>query len=186
MNADSRWFTERKICAFCVYQRPVWIFSLLPIKSIYFAVSLLALVATIGPFLYFILVLCFRIYFLGLGLFGIYATLKRIRSEHIIVSENGIEYHTPWLIIETKWTSVEKISFYWHNGFRYECLLVDNSQTRIKKWSLPERYPPTPFRGMYSKTIFPISCYTENWRVSELGQQIKQYAPHLFEKEKSA
>ena len=154
-------------------------------KYIYLVVSLLALVATIGPFLYFIPVLCFRIYFLGLGLFGIYVTLKRIRSEHIIVSDHGIEYHTPWMIVETKWESIEKVSFFWHNGYRYECLLVDNSQTRIRKWSFPERYPPAPFREMTRKTIFPLSCFANNWRDSELGQQIKQYAPHLFEKEKS-
>jgi hypothetical protein len=154
-------------------------------KYIYLVVSLLALVATIGPFLYFIPVLCFRIYFLGLGLFGIYVTLKRIRSEHIIVSDHGIEYHTPWMIVETKWESIEKVSFFWHNGYRYECLLVDNSQTRIRKWSFPERYPPAPFREMTRKTIFPLSCFANNWRDSELGGQIKQHVPHLFEKEKS-
>jgi hypothetical protein len=154
-------------------------------KYIYLAVSLLVLIVTIGLFLYFIPVLCFRIYFLGLGLFGIYATLGKIRNEHIIVSENGIEYHTPWLIVETKWAGVEKLSFYWHNGFRYECLLVDNSQTRIRKWVFPERNPPTPFIGMYNKTIFPLSCFAENWRDSELGQQIKQYAPRLFENKQS-
>ncbi|MDL1910338.1 hypothetical protein FBQ81_06535 [Chloroflexi bacterium CFX6] len=150
-------------------------------KITYLGVSLLALVAFVGLFFYIIPVLCFRIYFLGLGLFGIYFTLKRMSSEHIVISENGIEYHTPWLIVETKWASVEKLSFYWHDGFRYECLLTDNSQTRIRKWVFPERYPPTPFIGMYNKTIFPISCFAENWRASELGQQIKQYAPQLFE-----
>lgn len=155
-------------------------------KTIYLGVSLLALVAFVGLFFYIIPILCFRIYFLGLGLFGVYFTLKRMPNEHIVVSENGIEYYTPWLIVETKWTSVEKVSFFWHNGFRYECLLVDNSQTRIRKWAFPERYPPTPFIGMCNKTIFPISCFADNWRDSELGQQIKQYAPHLFEKEQSA
>ena len=119
-----------------------------------------------------------------LDLIGLRQDLEALLKRKVdVVSENGIEYHTPWLIIETKWIGVEKISFSWHDGFRYECLLVDNSQTHIRKWSLPERYPPTPFMGMQYKTVFPLSCFAENWRDSELGQQIKQYAPHLFEKE---
>jgi hypothetical protein len=152
-------------------------------KYIYFVVSLLILVANVGLFLYiFPDILCFRLYFLGLGLFSVYYLIRKIRNEHIVVSEKGIEYHSPWLILVAKWESIEKISYYWHNGFRYECLLIDNSLTRIKKWSFPERYPPTPLEGFPHKTIIPLSCYADNWRNSELGQQIKQYAPHLFEK----
>jgi hypothetical protein len=114
-------------------------------KIIYLAFFILALSSVIGLFIYvFRGILWFQFYFWGLGLFGIYFIFQKMRNEHIVISDNGIGYHSPWIVVETKWESVEKISFYWHDGFRYECLLVDNSQTRIKKWSFPDRYPPTP------------------------------------------
>jgi hypothetical protein len=124
---------------------------------------------------------CALIYFAGLGIFTIFRTVHKILNEHIVISEKGIEYYSPWIIVETKWESIEKIAYYWHGGLRVECLLVDNSKTLIKKWSFPDRYPPAPFGGPFSqKTIFPLSCFADKWRDAELGQQIKQYAPHLF------
>lgn len=154
---------------------------------IYFAVSLLALVAFFGLFFYiFPKVHFLQLYLLGLGLLGIYNLVQKIRNEHIVVSEKGIEYYAPGVIFETGWKSIERISKYWHNGFRQECLLVDSSQIRMKKWSFfLGRNLPTPFGFTLKKTLIPLSGFSENWRDSELGQQIKQHAPHLFEKERS-
>ena len=150
-------------------------------KYLYAGLSAIVLVAFFLVVYYFRNAVCFSLYILGFGILSGYYTIHKIRNEHITISKNGIEYHSPWIIIETGWESVEKISHYWHDGFRYECLLVDNSQTRIKKWSFPDRYPPTPLEGFPHKTIFPLSCYAYNWRNSELGQQIKLFAPQLFE-----
>ena len=151
-------------------------------------VSLLSLIAILGFFLYiFPNILCFQIYLSGLGLLGIYNIIQKIRNEHIVVSEKGIEYHAPGVIFETAWKNIEIISKYWHNGFRQDCLLVDSSQVRMKKWSFfLGRNLPMPFGFTLQKTLIPLSGFSENWRDSELGQQIKQYAPHLFEKEKSS
>ena len=157
-------------------------------KYIYFVVSLLTLFAMIGLFFYiFPNILCFQVYLLGLGLFGLYNLLQTIRNEHIVVSEKGIEYYIPGVIFETDWKSIEKISIHWRYGFRHECLLMDNSQIRMKKWSFfLGRNLSMPFEFFTRKTLIPLSGFSENWRDSELGQQIKQYAPHLFEKEESA
>ncbi len=151
-------------------------------KYIYFMVSLLTLIAMIGLFVYiFPKIYCFQIYLLGLGSFSIYYIIQTIRNEHIVVSEKGIEYYSPGITVEAKREGFEKISFYWYRGIRNECLLIDNSQTRLKKWSYPARYPPTTLLESFrQKTIIPLSCFSNNWRDSELGQQIKQYAPHLF------
>lgn len=148
---------------------------------------MLLFIIILGVYLYiFRGVFCFQISFLGLGLVGIYFTLQKMRNEHIVIAEKEIEYHSPGIIIVTKWENAEKISNYWHNGFRHECILVDNSKIVIKKWSsFLGRTIPAPFESFSSKTIIPLSCFSENWRDSDLGQQIKQYAPHLFEKEKS-
>jgi hypothetical protein len=152
-------------------------------RYIYFVVSLLALVAFIELFFYiFPKVLCLQLYLLGLGLFGIYNLVQKIRNEHIIVSEKGIEYYAPGVIFETGWKSIERISKYWRGGFRHDCLVIDNSQIRMKKWSFfGGRNLPMPFEFVPKKTLIPLSGFSENWRDSELGQQIKQYAPYLFE-----
>jgi hypothetical protein len=156
-------------------------------KYILFVVSLLSLIAILGFFFYiFPDNLCFQIYLSGLGLLGAYNIIQKIRNEHIVVSEKGIEYFAPGVIFETAWKNIERISKYWHNGFRQDCFLIDSSQIRMKKWSFfLGRNLPMPFGFTLQKTLIPLSGFSENWSDSELGQQIKQYAPHLFEKEKS-
>lgn len=156
-------------------------------KRIYSITSLIALVVMISLFFYISRnIFCMQIYFLGLGLFSIYALFQKLKNEHVELTEKGIEYHAPGVIFETGWESIEQISNHWRYGFVHECLLVDNSRIRMRKWSffLGGRNVPTPAFSS-RKTLVPLSCFSENWRDSELGQQIKQYAPHLFEKEKS-
>lgn len=124
---------------------------------------------------------CLYVYFIGLGIINTFFIFQKIRNEHIVVLEKGIEYHSPGIIVEANWEDFETITFYWYQGARNECLLIDNSHTRLKKWSFPARYPPTTLlESLRQKTIIPLSCFSENWRDSELGQQIKLYAPHLF------
>ena len=136
----------------------------------------------IGMFLYLFPDITFiTYYFLGLGILGIYFSIVQVRNECIVVSERGIEYRSPGMIVEAKWEDIEAISQYWFHGFSNECLVVDNSKARIKKWAFPARYPPSPFGFSSRITIFPLSSFSDNWRDSELGQQIKQYAPHLFQ-----
>jgi hypothetical protein len=154
-------------------------------QYLYFGLSTIMLAIFITFFLYvFHADSHIYIYFLGLGLVGIFFTLHKILNEHIIVFEKGIEYHAPGVIFEMDWESSEKISTYWYDGFPTECLMVDNSQIRLKKWSFFfGRNIPTPIEIYSRKTLIPLSCFANNWRDSDLGQQIKQYAPHLFEQE---
>jgi hypothetical protein len=132
-----------------------------------------------GLFAYIARGTCILIYFLGAGTVSIFLLIYKNSQEHVVVSEKGIEYSRPGLILEAKWEGVSKVATYWHQGFRQECLLIDNSQVRIKKWSLGSI--PGPFEFVPRNTIIPLSCFSDNWRDSELGQQIKQYAPHLFQ-----
>lgn len=136
----------------------------------------------IGLFLYlFPGITLFAYYLLGLGILSIYFSIVQARNESIVVSENGIEFRSLGMIVETKWEDIEGISRYWYHGLPNECLVVDNSKARIRKWTFPARYPPSPFGFSSHITIFPLSSFADNWRDSDLGQQIKQYAPHLFE-----
>lgn len=107
-----------------------------------------------------------------------------IKKENLSVSEEGFEYEGPDFAFGTKWGNVTNISLGWHFPFKVEGVIVDKSLLRIRKMSFGviKRYPILGF----SQTVFiPLSCFSDNWRDSELGQQIKRYASHLFEKEKS-
>jgi hypothetical protein len=115
-------------------------------KYIYSTFWLLTLSVFIGFFLcIFPNLLCFQLYLLALGLIGIYNMIQTIRNEHVVVSEKGIEYYAPGVIFETDWKSIEQISKYWRNGFRHDCLVIDNSRIRMKKWSffLGEKFTHT-------------------------------------------
>ncbi|MFN8412886.1 MAG: hypothetical protein U0Z26_10895 [Anaerolineales bacterium] len=126
-------------------------------------------------------VFCVQIVFLGFGIFNINYMLRKLNEEHIEISQNGIEYHAPGIIFATNWEEIKSITKHWHNGGRHECLVVDNSKIRMKEWSFfYGRTIPQPFELPPRYTLIPLGCFSEDWRDSELGQQIKQYAPHLF------
>ena len=151
-------------------------------KRIYSTTLLIAFLAFSGLCFYLLQdIIYMQIFFLEFGLFSIYAVFQKIKNEHIVLAEQGIEFHTPGVIFETRWEDIKHISKYWHFGFVQECLVIDNSRIRMRKWY--GHIPAPIFSSM--KTLIPLSSFSENWRDSELGQQIKQYAPHLFEKEKS-
>jgi len=125
-----------------------------------------------------VIVLCLLIYFVILGIGNTIFISYRVIHEHIHVSETGVEYHSPLSIVEIPWSSFEKIAYGWHDYLRVEGLLVDTSRLHIKKSSLFDRRTFDPFSSR--KMIIPLSCLSDNWRESELGRQIKQYAPNLF------
>ena len=104
-----------------------------------------------------------------------------INKENIYVSEAGIIYDTPGMILEVKWQDIEKISHCWRFYTRQECLVVDQSKAKIKEWAiLYSNSYSHPFENYFQNIAIPLTSFSEHWRDSELGQQIKQYAPHLF------
>jgi hypothetical protein len=127
----------------------------------------------------------FNLFFLILLGFTIISAIYWIRKENIDISEEGIEYEGPDVAFRTKWENIEKISSGWYFPIKTEGMVVDKSQIRATKMAIGtiKRFP----LWVFSQDAFiPLSCFSENWRDSEIGQQIKQHAPHLFEKEISA
>ena len=108
---------------------------------------------------------------------------KNIISEKIVISDKGIEYHRLGLTFNTRWEYVREIDTKWFPPFQQEGILLDSDQIRITEWWTGNY---KPYGGLSGKSFIPLSKFSENWRDSELGQQIRQHAPHLFEKEKSA
>jgi hypothetical protein len=104
-----------------------------------------------------------------------------IRKENISVSDAGIMYDTPGMILEVKWEDIQKISHCWRFLIRQECLIVDQSRVKIKGWAIYANTYSRPFEKYFQSIAIPLTSLSDNWRDSELGQQIKQYAPHLFQ-----
>ncbi len=108
----------------------------------------------------------------------LWQALSCLYNERLFISDNGIEYYTFGLQISAPWNEVKELAFYGLPRGKKVGILVD---TKYKKarwfWYL---------LNVQNKAIINLTNFSDNWHDSELGQQIKQYAPHLFEKEKSA
>jgi hypothetical protein len=142
--------------------------------------SALSLVITVFVF-QFRKIPIFNLFLLALLGFTILSTIYWIRKENISVSEYGIEYEGPDFAFGTKWENIESISTGWYFPVKIEGVTADKSLIRVTKmaFGVTKRFPVWGF----SQTVFiPLACFSDNWRDSELGQEIKQYAPHLFEK----
>jgi hypothetical protein len=95
-------------------------------------------------------------------------------TEKIVVSPLGITLHLPGLHVLMKWEDVERISRSRTLGVSYEAIFAPKSKAVITGIQ--------SFGIFGEKVSINLFRYSENWRDSELGQQIRQYAPHLFEK----
>jgi hypothetical protein len=105
-----------------------------------------------------------------MGFVSIFFIIYKTFQEHIVVSEKGIDYSRPGLALGAKREGISKIATYWRQGFRQECLLIDNSQVRIKKWSLGSI--PGPFEIVSRNTIlFPYPALLITGVTPNLGDK---------------
>ena len=97
-----------------------------------------------------------------------------IKVVRIITSPAGIGLYSPGFELHTDWANLEKISSHAVLlGMRkYDCLLLRQPGTHKNTWWMS----PLTSQG---KIEIPLSMH-KDWRESELGQEIKKYAPHLF------
>jgi len=92
------------------------------------------------------------------------AMLGVIFNQRIVINHRGIDYRVGWVRIESKWVDMEKIASQW-DLFPTKGIVVP------KSGSIPL---------LLSMRFIPLSLFAENWRESDLGGHIQQYAPHLF------
>lgn len=97
----------------------------------------------------------------GWAILGI-AFLYDALFKKLIISESGIEYQAFLQRYSLLWNEVEEIP----RRFSFKILIGKSSNGKRKREISLYHFADNPFD-------------------SELGQQIKQHAPHLFEKEKS-
>lgn len=115
---------------------------------------------------YFFLPLSAFVFFIG-AIRNIFEYLQVIR-----INANDLYYRAFGYSVSVHWKNIKKIVQ--RGMLKYDCLIVDKSTEGVKIWFPGELWGT-------SETPIPISSFDKNWRDSDLGRQIKQYAPHLFQ-----
>lgn len=88
-----------------------------------------------------------------------------LSGQSITISPDGIFYYIrPFQKVQVGWDGFQKIgNFFFREGlFIKDPYLIANGKS-------------------FFITFIPLSIFAKNWRDSDLGQQIRQYAPHLFD-----
>ncbi|RJP55579.1 MAG: hypothetical protein C4583_00400 [Anaerolineaceae bacterium] len=117
---------------------------------------------------------CLLPYIILYEVYSIAESLFRVNYEKLLLSPTGIEYHAFSYMVYSEWGDLNRIG----NDPSYlrrktECIVTKSNNVKNR----------IPFRWLFRMertNCIPVSLFFENWRDSELGQQIKQYAPHLF------
>jgi hypothetical protein len=105
-----------------------------------------------------------------LALFMAYSAIQ-IR---LVISPNGIEYYQVGYGVRTSWDNVARIGEIPAGLIMAEGLILYEPALFVGKLFSGVKYIQT--RGQ----VIPLSLFKRDWVDSELGQQIKRYAPHLF------
>ncbi|MBI5935246.1 MAG: hypothetical protein HY867_16215 [Chloroflexi bacterium] len=109
--------------------------------------------------------------FFLISLYWVFRCFYRGYRESIILSEKGIEYNSFGYVVGVKWESMKRLGFRWDDNYRSTGVFASEYSVTKKIWS----------PNMFKEVFIPLSKFSNNWRDSDLGQQIKQHAPHLFE-----
>lgn len=93
-------------------------------------------------------------------------------TQKLILSSESITFQRIGLTVTVKWGDIQRVGTYGIGKFQ-ECIFAPKAKSIVTGWAS---------FGIYGKEVyFPLEIFADNWRDSELGQQIKQYAPHLFQ-----
>lgn len=120
---------------------------------------------------------CLRIV-LCLGICG-WALMSYSWAWHtrLVISPDGIEYCTPYHRIPTTWDNIKSIGRIPMFTSYGEGLFLRQPALQGNKWLNWNA------RLMQLDRFIPLSPFAEQWRDSELGQDVRRYAPYLFVQE---
>ena len=121
-----------------------------------------------------------------------YYLLSRTRLE---VSSDGITYYAIGFRVRSTWDNLEGYGKRVLGAQSVESLILRKPGIEVSRWmqigynlmpaaqvaaAAQGRYLPSSRLSSYADVI-PVALYSENWRSSELGALIKQYAPQAFD-----
>ena len=109
--------------------------------------------------------------FIPIGVISIFGAIVILRSEppYLLLSPEGIIYHSPGQDIQTSWANIRSIGPLM-GSFLSEGFLL--------------RQPPISRGPLFlgrARAFIPLSMWFGiHWREKEVGLAIREYAPHLF------
>ncbi len=92
----------------------------------------------------------------------------------LVTSPEGIEYYQVGYSVRTTWDNLAQIGAIPAGRIMVEGLILREPALFVDKWLAGVKYIQT--RGQ----LIPLSLFKRNWLDSELGEDIRKYAPHLF------
>jgi hypothetical protein len=92
----------------------------------------------------------------------------------LVISPEGIEYYQVGYSVKTTWNNVARVGEIPAGRIMAEGLILYEQALFVDNWLSGVKYIQT--RGK----LIPLSLFKRDWLESELGQDIKKYAPHLF------
>ena len=102
-----------------------------------------------------------------------------LTTTQLVLSPAQLEFYSPGLALVTSWDNLERIGkqSIFFGAVKYDSLVLQRASTQTTAWWLK-------FLRKQPERRIPMSMFS-NWRVSEIGQEIKKYAPHLFSDDSS-
>lgn len=135
-----------------------------------FHIAGLGIIEPTSPEDYSIAVILTSIFLIGSSLFVVYG----IRRTHLTLSESGIEYRTLGYRANVAWREVDRIGLVKTDRGVYEGLILRKPGVVRQGWA-------ANFFSMSSHLeAIPLTSFESRWKQGRLGQDLKQYAPHLF------
>lgn len=107
---------------------------------------------------------------LAVSLYFFFMFMYRSLYEKIMVSPSGIRHTAFGYEVFTSWTNLVRIGKT-RLGNR-EGIYLSRQPGDVRTWLIGT--------SIGQELFIPISIFADNWSESELGQQIKRYAPQLF------
>jgi hypothetical protein len=92
----------------------------------------------------------------------------------LVISPEGVEYYQVGYSVRTSWDNVARIGEIPAGRIMAEGLVLYESALFVDRLFSGVKYIQT--RGQ----VIPLSLFKRDWVDSDLGQEIKKYAPHLF------
>jgi hypothetical protein len=92
----------------------------------------------------------------------------------LVISPEGVEYYQVGYSVKTAWNNVARVGEIPAGRIMTEGLILYEPALFVDNWLSGVKYIQT--RGK----LIPLSLFKRDWLDSELGQDIKKYAPHLF------
>ena len=134
----------------------------------------------VGSFILFAALVIFAVLFRLPALFVVFVSCLAILMAYsavqirLVISPEGIEYYQVGYSVRTTWENVERIGEIPAGRIMAEGLILYEHALFVEHWLTGLKYIQT------RSQVITLSLFRRDWLNSELGQDIRKYAPHLF------